>query len=401
MKKIGFVVPWFGENIPGGAEMALRGITEHLYQAGVDIEILSTCVKEFSADWHTNYHSTQLDSFKGMPVRRFKVRKGDLDTFRQINYKLMHGVKITRKEEETFIREMINSTDLYKYMEEHQEEYDLFVFIPYMFGPTYYGAKVCLEKAVLIPCFHDESYAYMSIFKETFSKVAGMAFNAQPECELANRLYDLSDVITITPGLGLDTDMVGSKEDFVKEFGIKDPFILYAGRKDEGKNVGTLVKYFAEYKARHDNPLKLVLIGGGQMKIPKEIQDDVYDLGFVDIQSKYNAYAAASLLCQPSKNESFSFVIMESWLCHRPVLVHDGCPVTKHFAKTSNGGLYFGNYFEFEGCVDYILEHPEEADAMGELGREFVLSHFAWDVVVKNYIDFFEKIIEKNEKRRG
>ena len=45
------------------------------------------------------------------------------------------------------------------------------------------------------------------------------------------------------------------------------------------------------------------------------------DLGFVPIQDKYDAYAAAELLCQPSKHESFSYVIMESWLCERPVLV--------------------------------------------------------------------------------
>ena len=27
MKKIGFVIPWYGEDIPGGAEMELRGLS--------------------------------------------------------------------------------------------------------------------------------------------------------------------------------------------------------------------------------------------------------------------------------------------------------------------------------------------------------------------------------------
>ena len=30
MKKLGFVIPWFGEKIPGGAEMELRGLTAHM-----------------------------------------------------------------------------------------------------------------------------------------------------------------------------------------------------------------------------------------------------------------------------------------------------------------------------------------------------------------------------------
>ena len=36
MKKIGFVIPWYSEKIPGGAEMELRGLTTHLHEAGVE-----------------------------------------------------------------------------------------------------------------------------------------------------------------------------------------------------------------------------------------------------------------------------------------------------------------------------------------------------------------------------
>lgn len=45
MKRIAFVAPWYGDNIPGGAEAALRGITDHLFAAGMDIEILTTTVE--------------------------------------------------------------------------------------------------------------------------------------------------------------------------------------------------------------------------------------------------------------------------------------------------------------------------------------------------------------------
>ena len=67
------------------------------------------------------------------------------------------------------------------------------------------------------------------------------------------------------------------------------------------------------------------------MKYRKVSEKTSDDLGFVDIQDKYDITAAATLLCQPSKNESFSIVIMESSLCGRPVLVHEACEVTKHF----------------------------------------------------------------------
>ena len=395
MKKIGFVVPWHGQNIPGGAEMALRGVTEHLNKAGVDVEILTTCVKDFMSDWNTNFHKSGLTIENDIPVRRFKVRKRNVDAFNRVNIKLMNDERLRPEEEEVFCKEMINSPDKYKYMKRHQDEYHCFVGIPYMFGPVYYMCKYFPEKSVMIPCFHEEAYIYMDVFKKAFSNIRGMLFNAEPERALAERVYDISKQKLSAPGLGLDISLNYDVERFRAKFDIQDPFILYAGRKDVGKNIYTLIRYFQEYKKRNKNNLKLVLIGGGKVNIPRILKGEVYDLGFVSIQDKYDAYGAALTLCQPSKHESFSFVIMESWLCRRPVLVHSGCDVTKHFAVASQGGFYFDNYFEFQEQVNYLIDHPETADQMGNNGRKFVLENFDWDIVTKKYIDFFEGLYDE------
>lgn len=397
MKKIAFVIPWYSEKIPGGAEMELRGLTTHLHESGAEVEILATCVKEFGSDWNVNYYPEGEDTVHGFTIRRFKVRKRDTEAFDAVNYKLMNGIKITPEEEEIFLRESINSPALYEYIGSHKDEYSLFVFIPYMFGVTYYGAQVCPEKSVLIPCFHDEPYLYLKLFKDIFPKTAGMVFNAEPEAALAERVFEFSKsgTKTVAMGIGMDTDIQTYPEEFVKKFGIDSPFILYAGRKDMGKNVHTLVKYYSEYLKRRDTDLKLVLIGGGNIELPEELVKSgrIVDLGFVDIQDKYNAYGAASLLCQPSLFESFSLVIMESWLCHRPVLVSSECAVTRHFVSDSNGGLYFKDYFEFEGCVDYILGNPDVAEAMSKNGRAYVLEKFAWNRILERYGAFFDSIV--------
>ena len=209
--------------------------------------------------------------------------------------------------------------------------------------------------------------------------------------ELANRILDLRNVKQSLLGEGVETDFEYDADRFRKKFNIDKPYILYAGRKDEAKNINTLITYFKEYRRRNaDTDMKLVLIGGGEVSIPDEIKEDVYDLGFLDIQDKYDACAGSVCLCQPSKNESFSIVIMESWLCERPVLVHKACNVTSNFAKESNSGLYFNDYFEFEGCVNYYVNNPDIAAAMGKTGRQFVLDNYKWDVIVKRFLDFFE-----------
>lgn len=398
MKKIGFVIPWYADDIPGGAEMELREVASHLHYGGVPIEILTTCVKEFGSDWSENYYKEGEDrTANGIPIRRFRARKRDTAAFDSVNAKLMSNTPVTPEEEDIFLSEMVNSPDLYAYMEKFSDGYSLFVFIPYMFGTTYNGMKICPEKSVLIPCFHDEAYAYLSRFREIFPTAAGMIFNAQPEAELAERLYRFSErgTKTIVMGIGMDTDIVPDPSAFREKYGIKEQFILYAGRKDEGKNVHTLVKYFSEYIRRRETNLRLVLIGGGSIELPDELVKNgrILDLGFVERQDKYNAQGAAEFLCQPSRNESFSLVIMESWLCGRPVLVHEGCSVTKNFACESNGGLYFGNYFEFEGCTDYMLAHRNTAWRMGSNGRDYVKSHFDWDVIVEKYKKFFAEIV--------
>lgn len=395
MQKIGFVTPWFGMDIPGGAEAELRELVLHLKETDLEFEVLTTCVKSFNSNWSENYHKEGVNVENGITIRRFKVNERDGGAFDSVNWKLMQNMPITQEEEQIFIREMVNSSRLYQYMCENDDMYGLFVFIPYMFGTTYYGVQVNPKKAVLIPCFHDESYFYMSIFKEQYATVRGIIYNAKPEKKLVEKNYNLQNVNQIVMGIGMDTDIHGDAKHFRQKYKIEEPFLIYAGRKDSGKNVDLLLKYFSQYHKRHSSDLALVLIGGGKIDIPLDILDKVYDLGFVDKQDKYDAYVAAELLCQPSHNESFSLVIMESWLCGRPVLVNNQCAVTKNFVIESNGGLYFNDYFEFEETVDYILSHKDIAIEMGNNGKKYVEDNFSWDKIIEKYIRFFQSIEDK------
>lgn len=388
MKKIGFVTAWYGEQISGGAESMLRDLISELNKKNIPVEILTTCAKEFRSDWNVNHYKEGLYLNKeNIIIRRFNVRKRDTKAFDYVNYKFMNNIPVSFEEEKIFLREMINSNHLYKYMTEHSEEYSLFVFIPYMFGTTYWGMKLFPEKSILIPCLHDEPYAYMKHFQKTFPNIAGMIFNSEPEKILAEKIYNLKSVKTLIAGIGMNTNISANAEDFRKKYNIHEPFILYSGRKDSGKNIDTLIKYYAEYVKRKNSNLRLIMIGGG-----KKI-NNVTDLGYIPQQDKYNAMSACEFLCQPSFNESFSLVIMENWLCKRPVLVHEKCDVTKNFVLQSDGGLYFSNYPEFEACTDYLLKNKDISDKMGLNGYKYVNDNFNRDTITAKYIDFFERII--------
>jgi glycosyltransferase involved in cell wall biosynthesis len=208
-------------------------------------------------------------------------------------------------------------------------------------------------------------------------------------------LFNLKNAQRILGG-GIDTDNTFNAERFKEKFKIHDDFILYAGRREPGKNVSLLIDYFYRYKNNNSSPLKLILIGSGEIDILPNHSSDVIDLGFISHQDKYDAYAAATVLCQPSVNESFSIVIMESWLCETPVLVHADCAVTMDHCMKSNGGLFFRDYNEFEECINYYISNPKIRNAMAKNGKKYVEKNYSWDSIVEKYTQFIEDLQHGN-----
>ena len=137
--KIAFVVPWYGRDIPGGAETLAYQTATRLKQTGHDIEVLTTCIRDLYADWGVNYHKPGSEIVDGVLVRRFRVGKGNKVAFNQINWQLMQGRHITTEEEAIFTNEMFDCPDLYDYIRYHQEEYLFFYSLHvcyYLLGNT-------------------------------------------------------------------------------------------------------------------------------------------------------------------------------------------------------------------------------------------------------------------------
>lgn len=390
--KIAFVTPWYGREIPGGAESEARRTAQKLHQAGYAVEVFTTCIRDFFADWGKNYHKPGVETIDDIPVRRFRVEKRDKRQFDELNRQLMQGRHLAEAAEHVFINEMIRTPTLYEHIKGCGQEY-IFFFIPYMFATTYFGAQICPERSAVIPCLHDEPYAFMNIFQYVMPKVRALIFNTASESRLAARLYSEPDSqLRSVVGIGVDTTFDFDATRFREKYQLGESFILYVGRRDPGKNIPLLLDYWGRYAQETGTMTKLVLIGPGEVTLTPKQTPNVVDLGFVPLQDKYDAYAAAELLCQPSLNESFSLVMMESWLTETPVLVHGDCAVTRDHCVQSNGGLYFSNYQEFAATLDYLLANRKQAWQMGQAGRRYVLAHFQWSIVLAKYEQIIKDI---------
>jgi glycosyltransferase involved in cell wall biosynthesis len=144
-----------------------------------------------------------------------------------------------------------------------------------------------------------------------------------------------------------------------------------------------------EYKKRNKNNLKLVLMGKAVCDIPKS--KDIISLGFVSDEDKFDGIKGAKALILPSKFESLSISVLEAMTLSIPVIVNGICDVLKGHCVKSNGGLYYKNYFEFEGCVNFMLTHTNEYASMCANARKYVEDYFQWDDIMRK----FDKIIER------
>ena len=398
---LAFVIPWYGADARGGAELQGLETARALADRGYRIEILTTCSRSYMHQWEKNYHKPGEYQDGGITVRRFPVDDRETGLFAQANLAVLSGVRLDPEGEAHFVDHNINSRELYRFIEERAGDY-IFIFLPYLYGTTLKGAAVRSDRSLVMPCFHVEPYVYLAASRRLMTEVRGLLFLTPEEKEAAESIVGELAPFAVVGG-GIETGRRGTKDRFRQSSGIMDPYILYVGRLEWGKNTHLLVSYYQHWKEHSGNGLKLVLVGAGD-QIPLGGDPSIISLGTLDDQQKMDACADAVALCQPSVNESFSRVIMESWLNEVPVMVHGQCPVTVGHCQRSGGGLYFEDYFQFAEVLGLLLGDENLRRSMGEAGRRYVLENYSWERVIPGLVAAVEELtgseIARPEKER-
>lgn len=400
--RIAFVVPWFGENLPGGAEAVVRDLVFRLKGRGLLIEVLTTCIRDFLADWSHNTWSPGVSEIRGVPVRRFAVEPRRQRRFDRINKRLMFcGIPadgrspLSPADEQTYLHEQMRCDALIDYLRRHRNAYDLFVFMPYMFTTSALGCEAVGDRAILIPALHDESYAYMHVYRPMFGAVAAVVTQTPAEHQLVRRLYgDAVAAKTHLLGMGVETEWTGNAERFHERHAVGRPMHFYAGRRDVTKGVYRLLDHFLAF-VDAGNAGDLVLVGPGELPAGVGAHPRIHDLGFVDLQTKRDAHAAADVFILPSEREAFSIVLLDSWLAGVPALVDARGHVPKEHCVRSGGGLYYHDAATFAAALRWYASHPEVGRRMGHAGREYVIENYAWPVVLDRFTELFASLVRR------
>jgi len=394
--RIAIVIPWFGRDLKGGAEQHAWQVASRLAARGHSVEVLSTCCRSHQDDWATNHLAEGLTSEpEGFRVRRFAVVNRDREAFDKVCSHLLAlnlatlkpGVPPVAKEEsQIFCRELIKAPELTKYLAAHTGRYDSFILLPYLYGPVLEAILLLGSKATLIPCLHDEAYAYLSEVSEAFYQAGSLFFISEGEQELAFRLFGpgiIPKSTLVGAGVEAPTAAAPSPHDQTRKHG---KYFLYLGRKDAGKNVPLLLRAFSRFRAvRPNSDLQLALAGYGTVEL-SGAGNGIVDHGLVGESEKARLLRDCDAVVQPSRNESFARVIMEAWLQGKPALVHARCPATALTVKKAQAGWVADTEDEWAALFVALDRTPEpELRRLGENGRRYATVEANWDNVITRY----------------
>lgn len=394
-KKILFVVQRYGLEVNGGAELHCRQLAERLKDE-YDVSVLTTCAIDY-VTWKNEYKEG-IEHINGVKVIRKKVDfERNQKKFNKISAKLNNEKDNINLGIEWQEAQGPHSAELIKYLEDHKDDYDVIIFLTYLYYTTYFGLKVAPEKSILIPTAHDEPPIYYSIFNETFNLPKAILYSTTTERDFVNKRFKNDYIESDIVGLGVDINENAQDIDLEKTFDIKDDYVVYIGRIDESKGCKEMFEYFLEYKKIYNSNLKLVLAGKSAMEIPGN--KDIVTLGFVSEDEKVNLIRKSKLLILPSKFESLSLSTLEAMYLKVPVLLNGKCEVLKQHAILSNGGLYYENKWEFIETLDYLIRNSKIAERMGDNGRRYVDENYKWDVIIKKLKEAIKYVYTIHSKK--
>ena len=384
-KRIAFVTPRYGQEVVGGSEAVMREAAHGLAARGHEVEILTTCVRDHYT-WANEYPAGEFE-VDGVTVHRFPaVRSSRLTVWAQLDRRLRLGLALTDEEQVTWLNGHVRVPKLFHHLLGRAGAYRAVVFSPYLFWTTAVVAPVVAERAVVMPCLHDETTAYLDVFRPVLESPAQVWFLSEPEHELAHRLGPLASDHRVV-GAGVPIPDRYDPDGFRARHGLERPFVLYAGRRERLKGWDDLLRGYTAAVTQLGLDLDLVTIGVNQVKAPKAVADRVVDLGFLPHEEIGDAFAAAVAYLQPSPNESFSRTVMESWLAGTPVIASAAGAVVAWHCERSGAGIVYHDDDELVECLALAAEAPDRLAALAAAGRPYVLEHYTWAAVLDRMED--------------
>jgi len=232
------------------------------------------------------------------------------------------------------------------------------------------------------------------LFQETAVKRANHVITVHTRLrkELVSRKVS-SGKISVIPN-GVDTNLFSSQKENLRENAV-----LFVGWLTKRKGVNYLLE------AISDTNVKLIIIGDGperfhlmQLANCLGIKAQVTFTGIVDVNKLIEYYSSASIFVLASLREAFPLSLLEAMSCNLPVISTNTSGMPEIIKGGYNGFLVEPrNVKQLRERIQYLIENHELCKEMGENARKTVEEKYSWDVIARETIKIYEKVLEEKQ----
>ena len=178
--------------------------------------------------------------------------------------------------------------------------------------------------------------------------------------------------------------------------------ILYVGRFDIGKGIEYLIEAIP-YIIRNYNNCIFILVGDGPIKSQMEnlsrklnVSEYIIFKGFVPHRDINRYYQQCDIVVVPSSwPEPFGRTLIEAMACAKPVISTRVGGITEVISHGENGLLVKpADPEDLANALKTLIDDEEMRIQMGKCGRKSVKEKYDLDIIAKNTIKIYERVLK-------
>jgi glycosyltransferase involved in cell wall biosynthesis len=239
--------------------------------------------------------------------------------------------------------------------------------------------------------WNDKNWA---LIQESIEQAKGIIVTtAYVRDELVKPLIPLPDerFLILPCGVDLDDFKPGNTKGIREKYNLPENYVICPGALTFSKGPQNVVEASKEYAQFATT----VFIGAGELE--EDLASDLADrgglLGFVSAEDKARLINAATLLvAAPEKKEHFGIIYAEALAAGTPVVAYKGGGVGSIVTPTE-GILTERNPKVLGQKINYLLLNSGLRKQMSVSCRHRALKHFDYHVLVKELVDWLEKLM--------
>ena len=221
---------------------------------------------------------------------------------------------------------------------------------------------------------------------------------------------DAKKLVVIPPGVDVSHFYPIPADEARAYIGLKpeDRMILFVGRIEPLKGVGTLLEAMSCLQMKESRPVHLAIIGGDPGASPEEMNTEmarlknmcevlgldqsVVFLGVRDQDKLSYYYSAAEVVVMPSHYESFGMVALEAMACGAPVIASEVGGLA-YLVRDGETGFTIPAEEPETLCekLSWLLNDAELHAKMSAQAAAYA-QDYAWEKIAKQIVDVYEEL---------